>query len=238
MISRVLAGLVLLLVSGRHLGAQVTLTLAGSIANPNNRGEAHVAAISTNSLLLANGSDGLRLYDISTPANPISVSHTNNGATAYNLAISGHYAYLANLDDGLRIYDISNPTNPVNTGHIFNGGLALGVAVSGNYAYLANDADGLRIYDVSNPAKPVNIGHASTTNTYRGTAARGGIARNSCVCRQWRRWTARLRCLEPRQPDECGLGARQHAERRLRLWHCGDGPLCLSGQQQRRHSLL
>ena len=96
--------------------------------------------------ILANGPDGLRIYDISNPTKLVTIGHTNNGGSAYSVVLSGSYAYLANGSDGLRIYDVSNPTAPINVGHANDGGLAQGLAVSDNHAYLANGTDGLRIY--------------------------------------------------------------------------------------------
>jgi len=103
-------------------------------------------AVSGKYAYLANGTDGLRIYDISNPTNLVAIGHTNNGGSAYSVVLSGNYAYLANGSDGLRIYDVSNPTAPINVGHANDGGLAQGLAVSGSYVYLANGADGLRIY--------------------------------------------------------------------------------------------
>ena len=162
------AALALILFCAPDLRAQITLTNIGRI--PAGTGESHDIAVSGNDAFVANGSDGLEVYDISNPANPVNIGHTNNGGCAFGVAFASNLVYVANLDDGLRIYKVSNPANPVNVGHIFNGGMALNVAVNGNYAYLANDSDGLRIYNVSNPANPVNVGYAPNTNFFRGVA--------------------------------------------------------------------
>jgi len=90
-------------------------------------------AVAGNYCYLANDGDGLRIYDISTPANAIPVWHanTNYGGHARGLAIAGNYLYLANLNDGLRVYNISNPANPVSVAHTNYGGSAYGVAMRG-----------------------------------------------------------------------------------------------------------
>jgi len=41
---------------------------------------------------LANGYDGLRIYDVSDPTNPTNVGHINNGGYAEIVAVSGNYA--------------------------------------------------------------------------------------------------------------------------------------------------
>ncbi|HZQ46650.1 MAG TPA: hypothetical protein VFC07_06550, partial [Verrucomicrobiae bacterium] len=110
--------------------------------------------VSGNYVYLANNNDGLRVYDVSNPANPVNIGHINNGGFAYGLAVAGGYAFLANGSDGVRVYSISNPANPVNVGHAgqpAGGAFAYGVAVSGNYAYLAEGSDGLRVYSMTLP---------------------------------------------------------------------------------------
>ncbi len=147
-------------------------------------------------LFAANGSDGLRIFDITNPTNLVSVGHTNNsenGGGAMGVANCGDYAYVANSNDGMRIYDVSDPTRPVCVGHAPEIAMAasFGIAVSGTakipsdklfgkrktgaqYAFLANYNDGLRIYDVSNPAKPKRVAHLNDG----GTALNATVSEN------------------------------------------------------------
>ena len=57
---------------------------------------------------MANGGDGLRIYGVSDPTNPVRVGHsmTNYGGSANKVAAAGPYAYVANGSDGLRIYSL------------------------------------------------------------------------------------------------------------------------------------
>jgi hypothetical protein len=135
---------------------------AGFSAEP----AARQLALSGNLACLADGRDGLRIYDVSNPTNLIPLGHvpenTNDDGSAYAVAVSGNHAFVANSNDGLRIYDISNPRKPTNAGHVNdkeNYGRAVGVTLAGDYVLLANYFDGVRIYDVSNPSKPVCVGH-------------------------------------------------------------------------------
>jgi hypothetical protein len=126
-------------------------------------------ALSGNHAYVANGRDGLHIYNVSSPTNLIPVGHVaenGSGGSAYDVAVSGNYAYVANSADGMRIYDVSNPTNIVNVGHTNNNtghGRAVGVTVAGNYVLLANYFDGLRIYDVFNPSNPICVGHTENS---------------------------------------------------------------------------
>ncbi len=110
--------------------------------------------------------DGLRIIDVSNPANPNEVGYyntaSNGGSVVFGVAVSGNYAYMAGGSDGLRIIDVSNPSSPKEVGFYDTGGFTRGVAVSGNYAYVADNEDGLRIIDVSNPANPNEVGYYNT----------------------------------------------------------------------------
>ena len=130
-----------------------------------NTGTAYGVAVAGHYAYLAG--DGLRIYDVADPANPVNVGYTNNGSAAAGLALADHYAVVAD-SHGLWICDISEPANPANISYTNNGGWAQNVAVSGHYVYLANDTDGLRIYDITVPANPINIGHTQTN--YGGKA--------------------------------------------------------------------
>jgi len=112
---------------------------------------------------LANYNDGLRIYDVSDPANPKRIAHVNDGGTALFPAVSGKYLFLANDFDGLRIYDISNPANPTNIARIKDTGYPWGVAISGKYAYVADNFYGLSIFDISDPTHPISVAHINNS---------------------------------------------------------------------------
>ena len=125
-------------------------------------------------------SDTLYVLDVSSPAQPVTVSKAPGSYYTYGVAVAGKVVYVAANADGLMtyIYDngFTNLAGPTGRGHIDNGGRARGVAVSGNFAYLANDTDGLRIYNVANPANPVNISHINSGGQARGVAVSGNFA--------------------------------------------------------------
>lgn len=179
---------VLVAAAGQNVFAQATLTSVGHTTNSSSGGGAYATAvvISGKYAYLANGTDGLRIYDVSNPANPVNTGHVNDGGYAVGVAISGNYVLLGNGQDGLRIYDVSWPSNPVSVGHANDGGgsgYASHVAVSGNFAYLANATDGLRIYNISNKALPRNIGHVAANGDLSGPIGitlSGGRAYAAC----------------------------------------------------------
>jgi hypothetical protein len=104
---------------------------------------------------------GLRIIDVTNPANPIEAGFFDTGL-AVDVTVSGNYAYVASGGDGLRIIDVSNPANPIQVGSYGSRGFANGVAVSGIHAYVTEATEGLRIIDVSNPANPTQVGFFDT----------------------------------------------------------------------------
>ena len=146
----------LFLLTVRPCPGQVTLV---PLSQTNNGGFATAVVISGSHAFLANGGDGIRVYNVSDPTNPINVCHRDDGGNADGLALSGHYLFLANDYDGLRIYDISDPTNLVNIGHSTNISVchSTSVTLEGSCAVQADVACGLRICDVSDPNNPAVI---------------------------------------------------------------------------------
>src|SRR3974390_234791 len=66
------------------------------------QGFAQGIAVSGHFVYLANGPEGLWIYDVSNPSQPVAVGHTNNSETfrAVGVAVAGNTAYLANSEDG------------------------------------------------------------------------------------------------------------------------------------------
>src|SRR5690349_17763584 len=51
-------------------------------------GETRELVLSGNFAFVANGSDGLRVFNIATPISPVPVVHTNNGGSAFGVALA------------------------------------------------------------------------------------------------------------------------------------------------------
>ena len=122
-----------------------------------NGGAARAVTVVDNLAYVANSRDGLRIYDVSNPADPINVGHSVNWMYAMEVAVSGKYAYVS-ADVGFCIFDVSTPANPIKVGKI--GPAARAATIYNKVAYVATGEDGLRIYDVFAPAKPTEVGHA------------------------------------------------------------------------------
>jgi hypothetical protein len=158
-------------------------------------------AISGTRAYVAAGGAGLRVVDVSDPANPTEIGAWDSPGYAEGVAVSGKTVYLADGPYGLRAVDVSEPTNPIPLGAAFDMNYAFEVAVSGDYAYVAAAGAGLLIADVSDPAHPAEVGTLDTPGYAYGVAVAGTVA---CIADGW----AGLRFVDiadPQVPAEIGL---------------------------------
>lgn len=109
----------------------------------------------------ANDDDGMRIFDVSNPQNPVEISRFDTPQNVFNQAIRDTFAYLCE-QRGLRIVNVTNPSSPFEVGFCSLPDDANSVFLLGGLAYVACDGQGLRIIDISNPANPVEIGFYDT----------------------------------------------------------------------------
>ncbi|HOV72515.1 MAG TPA: IPT/TIG domain-containing protein [Candidatus Hydrogenedentes bacterium] len=139
--------------------------------------DAFGCAAAGNIVYVADNTSGLRIVDMTDPANPaiLSTLPTALGASpvydilmggaagqlgAFGVSVYGKYVLVANIS-GLLVVDVENPANPVLVGETGSLGEApVRVAVQGTYAYVAA-LNGLHVIDLSNPAQPVRVGGIS-----------------------------------------------------------------------------
>jgi hypothetical protein len=107
---------------------------------------------------VAGGSDGLRVVNVSNPANPVEVGSCDTPGFAQGIAVIGDYAYVAAGDLGLRVVDISNPASPTEVGFHEGLGYTFDVSAADGYVYVAGREGRLWVVDVSNPANPTEEG--------------------------------------------------------------------------------
>lgn len=136
-------------------------------------GTPRAAEIRSGFAYVADRSKGLRIYDISTPSNPI-LKGSVPLQDAYNIALGGPLAFVACLTQGLKIVDVSNPNSPALLGTYQAPYGCMAVAVEGNVAYALYTFE-LRMIDVTNPTSPSLIGSAAVGYA-QDVAVRNGIA--------------------------------------------------------------
>jgi len=119
---------------------------------------------------------GLRVVDISTPANPNEVGFRNTPDMAYGVYVSGDYAYVAGKSRGLRVMDVSTPVNPREIATLDGPSDTVEVYVSGNYAYAVYHRAGFGVIDVSDPGNPLKMGSCGTRDRAIGVHVLGDYA--------------------------------------------------------------
>jgi hypothetical protein len=113
--------------------------------------------------LLYCSSDGLIIYDLSDPGNPVELSYTPLPNSTERFKIKGDRVYLAARTNGLVIIDISDPENPTILGQLDTPGSAMDLDVHDDRVYLADWRSGLRMIDISDVSQPTEIAFIDTT---------------------------------------------------------------------------
>jgi hypothetical protein len=134
---------------------------------------------------IAAGYHGLRVVDVSDPANPTEVGFCQPLPEEESFAMSflkvqGDYVYatVSGYDAiGFWVFDVSDPTNPTDVGFVHWGYLKA-LDVAGAYAYVGEDTGGsgwMRVYDISDPTNPTMITKIWAGNV-KGVAVYGDYA--------------------------------------------------------------
>jgi hypothetical protein len=118
-------------------------------------------------------SEGVIVFDISIPTDPIKIQQLPAAGWAEDVRVIGDYAYVANEE--FYILDVSSPVNPIEMGSVELSGWANGLAIAGDYAYVAED-EGFHVVDVSDPAQPVDIAYLPTADRGNDVTLYGNYA--------------------------------------------------------------
>jgi hypothetical protein len=108
-------------------------------------------AINGNYAYLACDEAGLKILDISNPANPITAGEFDTPGSASDVEISGNLACIADEYWGLRIIDIRYPAYPVETGYVVTPSANYNyLALKDGYAYVLDYDKGMRVIKINN----------------------------------------------------------------------------------------
>ncbi len=104
---------------------------------------------------VGNDRDGLRILDVSDPAQPRLISTVATTNQVFEADVVGNHAYVADGDGGLKIVDVQDPVHPVVVGQLPTG-TAIAVRVAGSHVYVS-DFSGKKVHvvNIADPAKPV-----------------------------------------------------------------------------------
>ncbi len=117
--------------------------------------------------------NGVELYDISDPWNPIEVASLDDTISyRWSAKLSGDYVYLATVRDGVHIYDVSDPLDPMLVAAC-DSGYCYGITITASHLFVIKLNWGIDIWDISDPIHPV------FTSTYLLPVDLGGCIVNS-----------------------------------------------------------
>ncbi len=150
------------------------------------------ACLNGNYAYCAASSDGVDIFSIIDPANPVKVGNIAAPGGAASIAVKGNYAYIAGCDEmgmvNMQVVDITDMNTPVWVGHCFSNigsSQPLFIRVVDNYAYLAGsysvDGGGMAIIDISTPSSPFIVGQYHVINAIGDLVIDGHYAYLSTV---------------------------------------------------------
>jgi hypothetical protein len=114
----------------------------------------------SDTLYLADGDYGLKIFNISTISNPVELGRFYDGSgEAKDVVVNGNYAYIADGYDGLEIVNIADPSNPYEVGQYDGYYSADGIEISGSIAYLIDSGYELIAVNIANPSNPYELGY-------------------------------------------------------------------------------
>jgi len=108
----------------------------------------------------ANWLDGLRIIDVSDPANPMEVGQYMPWGNCLDVVLEDQYAYVIESGTTIDVLDLSDPSDPVLVAYMHSSASNFtAISISGDYAVATHDTYGIFVFDVSDPTDPVQVGH-------------------------------------------------------------------------------
>jgi hypothetical protein len=138
-------------------------------------GDIRTVAVQGSYAYVTDNGYGLRVLDISDPANPTQVGFLP-ADDAWDIALYGNYAYLACDVLSLWVVDISDPSSPTEVMWYYENPYIeayRGVAAAEGYLYIADYAWGLRVVGISDPARPGPVGFCNAIGATDVAVAEG-----------------------------------------------------------------
>jgi len=124
-------------------------------------------------LLFLGGTQGMYIYDISSPSKPEFVSEFEHGTACDPVVVDGDHAYVTlrggngcgATESGLFIVDISNIANPkLKISYAMDGPYGLGI--KDEKLFVCDGESGLKVYDKTDVMDLVSLNHFANINTF------------------------------------------------------------------------
>jgi hypothetical protein len=132
--------------------------------------------LNTNYYVLAAGRNGLKVIDISNPAEPSLAGQYDGAFLLWDgvFAVKNNYVYLSDDNTNIAIVDISTPTVPVWVGNYKINTLVDAFYINGNYLY-SGGYYGLKVLDISNPLSLKEVANLHTDGTINAIYVKNGF---------------------------------------------------------------
>ena len=142
---------------------------------------ASVTVLGNYAYVVDNGSDDLKVIDISIPSSPVPKDSLSLGLNPVSVAVEGNYAYVVDSDSNdIKVIDVSDPDSIFLAGSMVIGAGfdPVSVAVKGDYAYvIGSSASGIfQVIDVSDPSSPSLAGSVPVVISPSALAVQGSYA--------------------------------------------------------------
>lgn len=124
----------------------------------------------------ADGGSGLKIIDVSDPANPLLLGSFATAGAAIDVQVRNHYAVVAEGFKGIEIVDVSDPANPVLAGTYNTSGYSTEIAIQGQYIYISSGFTSLEILDATDPLRPRHVGSYNATGYVASLSVSGSYA--------------------------------------------------------------
>lgn len=111
---------------------------------------------------VANGWEGLGIYDVANPSAPVRLGVVDSPGYAIDVEVRGGVAFVADDGAGVMLVDVSDPLSPEPITQINTSGYAVGLRLTDRYLFVGNDTGGIRMYDISNPHSPIAVASKTT----------------------------------------------------------------------------
>jgi hypothetical protein len=142
--------------------------------------DAYGVAVADTIAFVAAQNNGMRIVNVSDPANPSEVGFYSTSGTAHDMAVVDTLVYLAYGSPGLYVINCADPANPLEIGSYNTPGSAYDVAVYSTLAYVADGGSGVRVLSIANPTNPDPVGYYTTPESVRGISQSNGYIIASC----------------------------------------------------------
>ncbi len=118
--------------------------------------------------------DGMGIFDISDPYNPVLISETPTGDGANDVVVGDGIAYAGDGSSELVILDVSDPFTPSMLTTLAIPGVPEDLELDGNTLYVANGKNMLAV-DVSDPGNPDIVDIVKVNGSAEGVSCNGGL---------------------------------------------------------------